>query len=81
MCIAIRSVARRAPEGCRTSCAKPCASSRPPDLNGDLNKALFRYRNEPLSAFGYKTAERLVSEGRTDDLLRYVASIEAGAAG
>jgi hypothetical protein len=51
------------------------------DLNGDLNKALFRYRNEPLSVFGYKTAERLVSEGRTDDLLRYVASIEAGAAG
>ena len=51
------------------------------DLNGDLNKALFWYRNEPLSVFGYKTAERLVSEGRTDDLLRYIASIEAGAAG
>jgi hypothetical protein len=51
------------------------------DLNGDLNKALFWYRNEPLSVFGYKTAERLVSEGRTDDLLRYVASLEAGAAG
>lgn len=51
------------------------------DLNGDLNKALFWYRNEPLSEFGYKTAERLVSEGRTDDLLRYVVSIEAGAAG
>ena len=51
------------------------------DLNGDLNTALFWYRNEPLSVFGYKTAERLVSEGRTDDLLRYVASIEAGAAG
>ena len=51
------------------------------DLNGDLNKALFWYRNEPLSVFGYKTAERLVSEGRTNDLLRYVASIEAGAAG
>ncbi len=51
------------------------------DLNGDLNKALFWYRNEPLSVFGYKTAERLVSEGRTDDLLRYVTSIEAGAAG
>ena len=51
------------------------------DLNGDLNKALFWYRNEPLSVFGYKTAERLVSEGRTDDLLRYVASIEAGATG
>ena len=51
------------------------------DLNGDLNKVLFWYRIEPLSMFGYKTAERLVSEGRTDDLLRYVASIEAGAAG
>ena len=51
------------------------------DLNGDLNKALFWYRIEPLSMFGYKTAERLVTEGRTDDLLRYVASIEAGAAG
>ena len=51
------------------------------DLNGDLNKALFWYRNEPLSVFGYKTAERLVSEGRTDDLLRYIASVEAGAAG
>ena len=51
------------------------------DLNGDLNKALFWYRNEPLSVFDYKTAERLVSEGRTDDLLRYIASIEAGAAG
>ena len=51
------------------------------DLNGDLNKALFWYRNEPLSVFGYKTAERLVSEGRVDALLRYVASIEAGSAG
>lgn len=51
------------------------------DLNGDLNKALFWYRTEPLAVFGYRTAERLVSEGRTDDLLRYVTSLEAGAAG
>ncbi len=51
------------------------------DLNGDLNKALFWYRNQPLSAFGYKTAEQLVSDGRTDDVLRYVASIEVGVAG
>ncbi len=51
------------------------------DLNGNLNKALFWYRNEPLAAFAYKTAERLVSEGRADDLVRYVASLEAGVAG
>ena len=51
------------------------------DLNGDLNTALFWYRNEPIAEFGYKTAETLVSEGRTDDLLRFVASLDAGAAG
>ena len=51
------------------------------DLTGDLNKALFWYRTEPLAVFGYKTAERLASEGRTDDVLRYVTSLEAGAAG
>jgi len=51
------------------------------DISGDVNRALFWYRNEPLSAFGYKTAEQLVSEGRTEDVLRYIASIEAGAAG
>jgi hypothetical protein len=51
------------------------------DLTGDLSKALFWYRTEPLAVFGYKTAERLASEGRTDDVLRYVSSLEAGAAG
>ena len=51
------------------------------DLTGDLHRALFWYRTEPLPVFGYKTAERLVSEGRTDDVLRYVSSLEAGAAG
>jgi hypothetical protein len=51
------------------------------DLNGNVHRALFWYRNEPLSAFGYRTPEQLVSEGRTDDLLRYIASLEAGAAG
>lgn len=51
------------------------------DLSGDIQKATFWYRNEPLPAFGYKTAERLVSEGRTDDVLRYVASLGAGATG
>jgi hypothetical protein len=51
------------------------------DLTGDLRRALFWYRAEPLAAFGYRTAERLVAEGRTEDLLSYVASLEAGAAG
>ena len=44
-------------------------------------RAIFWYRNVPLPPFGYKTAEQLVSEGRTEDVLRYVESLEAGAAG
>ncbi|WP_175656976.1 DUF2384 domain-containing protein [Burkholderia ambifaria] len=50
------------------------------EISGDLPSALFWYRNEPLPVFDYKTAEQLVSEGRTEDLLRYVTSLEAGAA-
>ena len=51
------------------------------DISGDVSRATFWYRNEPLTPFGYKTAETLVSEGRTEDVLRYVMSLEAGAAG
>jgi hypothetical protein len=51
------------------------------ELAGDVSKALFWYRNEPLPVFDYKTAEQLVSDGRADDVLRFVASLEAGAAG
>ena len=51
------------------------------DLSGDVTRAIFWYRNEPLPPFRYKTAEQLVSEGRTEDVLRYVESLEAGAAG
>lgn len=51
------------------------------DISGDVQRTLFWYRNEPLPTFNYKTAEQLVSEGRTEDLLRYVTSLETGAAG
>ncbi|RQS68134.1 DUF2384 domain-containing protein [Burkholderia sp. Bp8963] len=51
------------------------------DISGDVQNALYWYRNEPLPLFDYKTAEQLVSEERTEDVLRYVASLEAGAAG
>ncbi len=51
------------------------------DISGEVSRALFWYRNDPLAAFGYKTAEQLVGEGRTEDVLRYTASLEAGAAG
>lgn len=51
------------------------------DLNGDIHNALFWYRNEPLAPFDYKTAETLVADGRADDVVRYVTSLQGGAAG
>ncbi|KAA0089075.1 DUF2384 domain-containing protein [Paraburkholderia sp. T12-10] len=43
------------------------------DVHGCVKQALFWYRNEPLSDFEYKTAEQLVSNGRTDEVLRHIA--------
>lgn len=51
------------------------------DVSDDIGDAIFWYRNDPLPVFGYKTAEQLVTEGRAEDLLRYIESLEAGAAG
>ena len=51
------------------------------DLNGDLERAIFWYRNMPIPTFGYKTAEMLVSDNRTEDLLGYLESLEAGPVG
>lgn len=51
------------------------------DVNGNFQDAAFWFRNEPVSAFNFKTPEQLVSDGRADDLLAYVQSLSAGAAG
>ncbi len=51
------------------------------DLSGSIENTLFWYRNEPLQPFEYKTAEQLVSDGRTDDLLRYIDSLGTGVTG
>ena len=51
------------------------------DLNGELRKALFWYRNDPIAVFDYKTAETLVADGRADDVVRYIETLEAGFAG
>ncbi len=51
------------------------------DLSGNVDRAISWYRNAPLSTFDYTTAEHLVASGRTDDLLRYIQSLEAGAVG
>jgi len=46
------------------------------DCYGCVKQALYWYRNEPLSEFEYKTAEQLVSGGRTEDVLRHIAAVD-----
>jgi uncharacterized protein (DUF2384 family) len=39
------------------------------------------WMNEPLPAFDDKTPAQLVSDGREDDVLRYIASLKPGSSG
>jgi hypothetical protein len=51
------------------------------DITGSVEKAIFWFKNNPLAAFDYKTRQDLVSEGRTDALIRYIQSLQARFAG
>jgi hypothetical protein len=51
------------------------------DLCGEANTASSWFRNEPLSPFRFKTAEQLVREGGTEDVLAYLQSLQADAVG
>jgi len=51
------------------------------EMTGDAERAAFLVRNEPLRAFGYKTADALVQDGRADAVIAYLESLAGGAAG
>ncbi|MDF1482824.1 antitoxin Xre/MbcA/ParS toxin-binding domain-containing protein [Extensimonas sp. H3M7-6] len=51
------------------------------EMTGDEKRAAFLLRNEPLRAFGYKTADALIQDGRADTLIAYLESLAGGAAG
>jgi len=51
------------------------------EMTGSETRAAFLLRNEPLRAFGYKTADILIQEGRADDVIAYLESLAGGAAG
>ncbi|MBA1264531.1 DUF2384 domain-containing protein [Pseudomonas stutzeri] len=51
------------------------------EMAGNLERAASLLRNEPLRAFGYKTADDLVQEGRADAVIAYLKSLAGGAAG
>lgn len=48
---------------------------------GDLTKSLRWFREEPLPAFRWTTAEQAVASGRANDVIRFIDSLYAGAAG
>ena len=51
------------------------------EMTGDAERAAFLLRNEPLRAFGYKTADAVVQDGRADAVIAYLDSLAGGAAG
>lgn len=51
------------------------------DINGSVEKAIYWFKNNPLPVFNYKTPQDLVSERRTDALVHYIQSLQAGFAG
>ncbi|WP_321912274.1 DUF2384 domain-containing protein [Burkholderia cepacia] len=48
------------------------------DVSGDVERAIFWFKNEPLREFDYKTAQTLVSERRADAAIQYLQMVEAG---
>lgn len=50
-------------------------------VTGDIDKALYWYRNEPIGDYGYKTAAELVAEGHLEAVLAYLRDLENGANG
>ncbi len=51
------------------------------DITGSVERAIFWFKNNPLATFDYKTPQELVSEGKTEALIRYIQSLQAGFAG
>jgi uncharacterized protein (DUF2384 family) len=51
------------------------------DISGDVERAIFWFKNEPLRELDYKTAQTLVSEGRADAAIQYLQMAEAGLLG
>ena len=51
------------------------------DVSNNIENAIFWYKNNPIPTFDYKTPQDLVSEGRTDTLVRYIQSLQSGYTG
>ena len=50
-------------------------------LTGDIDRALFWFRNQPIADFGHLTPMQLVEQGKVKAIIDYIESISGGAAG
>lgn len=50
-------------------------------MTGDVDRALFWFRNHPIADFGHRTALQLVEDGRVQSVIDYIDSLSAGASG
>lgn len=51
------------------------------DISANIEKAIYWFKNHPLPTFDYKTPQDLVSEKRTEALIKYIQSLQAGYTG
>lgn len=51
------------------------------ELTGDVGKAIYWYRNEPIADYDHKTAAELVANGHIEAVLAYLRDLENGARG
>lgn len=50
-------------------------------LTGDITKAIYWYRNEPIADYDHKTAAELVADGHVDAVMTHLRDLENGASG
>ena len=50
-------------------------------LTGNLDEAMFWFRNQPIPSFDHFTPMQLVERGKAQAVIDYIESISAGAAG
>jgi hypothetical protein len=51
------------------------------ELTGDVEKAIYWYRNEPIADYDFRTAADLVAAGHSEAVLAYLRDLENGARG
>jgi lambda repressor-like predicted transcriptional regulator len=51
------------------------------ELTGDVDRAIYWFRNEPIADYRHKTAAELVAEGHLDAVLTYLDDLKNGASG